>query len=161
MRPSTTRRYGAAKVGMLLANLGTPDNYDYWSMRRYLSEFLSDKRVIDYPALEMAAAPAAYHPDQAPLHLRRELQVIWNHEKGESPLMTITKDQTAALRTSAQARFGAEVMVDFCMRYGNPSTAASCARWSRRAARRSCSSRSTRIMRARPLPRRMTPSSAR
>ena len=39
----------AAKVGVLIANLGTPDNTDYWSMRRYLSEFLSDKRVIDYP----------------------------------------------------------------------------------------------------------------
>ena len=37
-----------AKIGILLANLGTPDNYDYWSMRRYLSEFLSDKRVVDY-----------------------------------------------------------------------------------------------------------------
>ena len=37
-----------ARVGILLANLGTPDNYDYWSMRRYLNEFLSDKRVIDY-----------------------------------------------------------------------------------------------------------------
>jgi protoporphyrin/coproporphyrin ferrochelatase len=39
-----------ARTGVLLANLGTPDNYDYWSMRRYLNEFLSDKRVIDYPA---------------------------------------------------------------------------------------------------------------
>ena len=39
-----------ARVGILLANLGTPDNYDYWSMRRYLNEFLSDKRVIDYSA---------------------------------------------------------------------------------------------------------------
>ena len=38
------------KVGILLANLGTPDATDYWSMRRYLNEFLSDKRVIDYPA---------------------------------------------------------------------------------------------------------------
>ena len=36
------------KVGVLLANLGTPDHYDYWSMRRYLNEFLSDRRVIDY-----------------------------------------------------------------------------------------------------------------
>ncbi|MEO0829761.1 MAG: ferrochelatase, partial [Pseudomonadota bacterium] len=36
------------KIGVLLANLGTPDNYDYWSMRRYLNEFLSDRRVIDY-----------------------------------------------------------------------------------------------------------------
>ena len=39
----------AERVGILLANLGTPDHYDYWSMRRYLNEFLSDQRVIDYP----------------------------------------------------------------------------------------------------------------
>ena len=38
------------KVGVLVANLGTPDGTDYWSMRRYLNEFLSDRRVIDYPA---------------------------------------------------------------------------------------------------------------
>ena len=42
-------RLPSAKVGILIANLGTPDNTDYWSMRRYLSEFLSDQRVIDYP----------------------------------------------------------------------------------------------------------------
>ena len=36
------------KIGILIANLGTPDGYDYWSMRRYLNEFLSDRRVIDY-----------------------------------------------------------------------------------------------------------------
>ena len=39
-----------ARTGVLLANLGTPDSYDYWSMRRYLNEFLSDKRVVDYSA---------------------------------------------------------------------------------------------------------------
>ena len=38
------------KIGVLVANLGTPDGTDYWSMRRYLNEFLSDRRVIDYPA---------------------------------------------------------------------------------------------------------------
>jgi len=40
----------AARIGILIANLGTPDHYSYWPMRRYLNEFLSDKRVIDYPA---------------------------------------------------------------------------------------------------------------
>jgi ferrochelatase len=48
--------------------------------------------------------------------------MIWNHDKGESPLMTITKDQTAALAARMQDAFGDAVMVDFCMRYGNPST---------------------------------------
>ena len=65
----------ARKVGVLLANLGTPDGYDYWSMRRYLNEFLSDRRVIDYSAVEMAALLQTDHPDQAALHIRCELQV--------------------------------------------------------------------------------------
>ena len=43
------------KVGVLVSNLGTPDNYDYWSMRRYLNEFLSDRRVIDYSPFPVAA----------------------------------------------------------------------------------------------------------
>jgi hypothetical protein len=47
--PATHPPVRRARIGVLLANLGTPDNHDYWSMRRYLNEFLSDKRVIDYP----------------------------------------------------------------------------------------------------------------
>jgi ferrochelatase len=50
-------------------------------------------------------------------------KLIWNHEKNESPLLTITKDQTAAIAAQIKARHGDRVMVDFCMRYGNPSTA--------------------------------------
>ena len=46
--PSSHPAVPRAKVGVVLANLGTPDATDYWSMRRYLSEFLSDKRVVDY-----------------------------------------------------------------------------------------------------------------
>ena len=56
-----------AKTGVLVANLGTPDGYDYWPMRRYLSEFLSDRRV-------MAAASATRDPVEATFHLGRELQ---------------------------------------------------------------------------------------
>ena len=46
--PADHPKVKAPKIGVLLSNLGTPDNYDYWSMRRYLGEFLSDRRVIDY-----------------------------------------------------------------------------------------------------------------
>jgi ferrochelatase len=49
--------------------------------------------------------------------------LIWNHDKNESPLLTITKDQTAAIAASLKTIFGDEVLVDFAMRYGNPSTA--------------------------------------
>ncbi len=111
-----------ARVGVLLANLGTPDGYDYWSMRRYLNEFLSDKRVIDYSAWLWQPLLQLVILSKRPFTSGANYKLIWNHDKGESPLMTITKDQTAALRTALQARYGTEVMVDFCMRYGNPST---------------------------------------
>ena len=113
----------AAKVGVLLANLGTPDNYDYWSMRRYLSEFLSDKRVIDIPDWKWQPLLQLIILSKRPFTSGANYKLIWNHDKGESPLMTITKDQTAAIAAQMAALYGDQVMVDFCMRYGNPSTA--------------------------------------
>jgi ferrochelatase len=109
------------KIGVLIANLGTPDHYDYWSMRRYLSEFLSDKRVIDLPSWKWQPILQGIILSVRPQKSGANYKSIWNHDKGESPLMTITKAQTAAL-----AEVFAEdprIMVDFCMRYGNPSTA--------------------------------------
>ncbi|MEM9708331.1 MAG: ferrochelatase [Pseudomonadota bacterium] len=111
-----------AKVGILLANLGTPDNYDYWSMRRYLGEFLSDRRVIDYspwiwqPLLQLVIL------SKRPFSSGKAYESIWNHEEGESPLMTITKAQTAKIKAEMEGRYGDKVLVDFSMRYGNPST---------------------------------------
>ena len=110
------------KIGVLLANLGTPDNYDYWSMRRYLNEFLSDRRVIDYspwlwqPLLQLVILSTR------PSKSGAAYKSIWNEEAGESPLMTITKAQTAKIKAAMADRYGPDVEVDFCMRYGNPST---------------------------------------
>ncbi len=120
--PTDHPKVPVGKVGVLVANLGTPDNYDYWSMRRYLNEFLSDRRVIDYspwlwqPLLQLVILT------KRPFSSGKNYKSIWNEEAGESPLMTITKDQTAALSESLKARYGDQVMVDYCMRYGNPST---------------------------------------
>ncbi len=111
-----------ARIGVLLANLGTPDNYDYWSMRRYLNEFLSDRRVIDYSPFLWQPLLQLVILSKRPFTSGANYKSIWNHDKGESPLMTITKDQTAKLAETIGARFGDNVMVDFCMRYGNPST---------------------------------------
>ncbi|MEJ6404307.1 ferrochelatase [Yoonia sp. 2307UL14-13] len=111
-----------ARVGILLANLGTPDGTDYWSMRRYLNEFLSDKRVIDYsvwiwqPLLQLVIL------SKRPFSSGAAYKSIWNEEADESPLMTITKAQTAAIKAQMVERYGDDVRVDFCMRYGNPST---------------------------------------
>ena len=112
-----------AKIGVLVANLGTPDGYDYWSMRRYLSEFLSDKRVIDYPAWKWQPLLQTVILTKRPFSSGANYKLIWNEELNESPLMTITKAQTAALRAHFAEAYGPQVMVDFCMRYGNPSTA--------------------------------------
>ena len=112
----------ARRVGLLLANLGTPDGYDYRSMRRYLSEFLSDRRVIDYSPLLWQPLLQGVILTSRPFRSGANYRSIWNHEAGESPLATITKAQTAAMAERMQARFGERVLVDYAMRYGNPST---------------------------------------
>jgi protoporphyrin/coproporphyrin ferrochelatase len=111
-----------SKIGILLANLGTPDGYDYWSMRRYLSEFLSDKRVVDIANWKWQPLLQLVILTKRPFSSGANYKLIWNHEKNESPLLTITKAQTAAIAAQISAKFGDGVMVDFAMRYGNPST---------------------------------------
>ncbi|WP_273522013.1 ferrochelatase [Rhodosalinus sediminis] len=110
------------RVGVLIANLGTPDNYDYWSMRRYLNEFLSDRRVIDYAPWKWQPLLQLIILSKRPFSSGEAYKSIWNEELGESPLMTITKAQTEALARTMKEQFGDQVMVDYCMRYGNPST---------------------------------------
>lgn len=120
--PANHPRVKAAKVGVLLANLGTPDATDYWSMRRYLNQFLSDKRVVDLPDWKwqpiLQLIILSIRPQKSGANYRK----IWNNERNESPLLTITRDQTAAVAKALEAAYGDQVIVDFAMRYGNPST---------------------------------------
>lgn len=111
-----------ARIGVLLANLGTPDATDYWSMRRYLNEFLSDRRVIDYSPWKWQPLLQTVILTKRPFTSGAAYRTIWNTERDESPLMTITRDQTEAIRAALSDRYGDRVIVDFCMRYGNPST---------------------------------------
>jgi protoporphyrin/coproporphyrin ferrochelatase len=108
----------APRVGVLLLNLGTPDGTDYWSVRRYLSEFLSDPRVIETPQWLwqpiLQGAILSTRPQKSGANYAR----IWDREHDDSPLRVISKSQAAKL----QARLGDEVLVDYGMRYGNPST---------------------------------------
>ncbi|MFB0994810.1 MAG: ferrochelatase, partial [Paracoccaceae bacterium] len=120
--PSDHPTVKCAKIGVLLANLGTPDNYDYWSMRRYLSEFLSDKRVVDYSAWLWQPLLQLIILTRRPFSSGANYKLIWNHDKNESPLLTTTKDQTAKIALAMEALHGDAIIVDFCMRYGNPST---------------------------------------
>lgn len=120
--PSDHPHVKPAKVGILLANLGTPDATDYWSMRRYLGEFLSDKRVVDYSAWLWQPLLQLVILTKRPFSSGAAYKSIWNEEANESPLLTITKQQTAGIKDRMQSRYVDRVMVDYCMRYGNPST---------------------------------------
>ncbi len=111
-----------AKVGILLVNLGTPDGTDYWSVRRYLAEFLSDQRVIDYPSWRWQPILQLIVLTKRPFSSGAAYRRIWNETLDESPLLTTTRNQTDKLRQRMKAKYGARVVVDFCMRYGNPST---------------------------------------
>ena len=110
------------KVGIVIANLGTPDATDYWSMRRYLNEFLSDKRVIDYPSWKWQPLLQLIILTKRPFSSGAAYRGIWNTDKDESPLLTVTRNQCDLLRSALKGQYGDAVEVEFAMRYGNPST---------------------------------------
>ncbi|PSL17991.1 ferrochelatase [Shimia abyssi] len=120
--PADHPKIAPSKTGILLANLGTPDNYTYWPMRRYLNEFLSDQRVIDYPKWKWQPLLQLIILTKRPFSSGKAYESIWDKARGESPLMTITRNQSEKIAAEMDNRFGEQVMVDFCMRYGNPST---------------------------------------
>ena len=111
-----------AKVGVVICNLGTPDGTDYWSMRRYLSEFLSDQRVVELPKLFWQPLLQLVILTTRPKKSGEAYRSIWNTDKDESPLRTVTRDQCDKLAMRMDDLFGEQVVVDFAMRYGNPST---------------------------------------
>ena len=110
------------RVGVLLVNLGTPDATDYWSMRRYLSEFLSDRRVIELSPLLWQPILQGIILSLRPQKSGKAYDSIWNRELDESPLRTITRNQSDALAAHA-AEHWPNVQVEWAMRYGNPSIA--------------------------------------
>lgn len=124
------------RIGVILANLGTPDATDYWSMRRYLNEFLSDRRVIDAPRWFWQPLLQGVILTKRPFSSGANYRKIWNAEKDESPLRTITRDQTEALAATLRERHGDRIVVDYAMRYGNPSTASVIERLAREGCRR-------------------------
>jgi ferrochelatase len=109
------------RIGVLLMNLGTPDATDYWSMRRYLKEFLSDRRVIEEPRLKWWPILNLVILSVRPQRRGRDYDKIWNRERDESPLKTITREKAERL---AAALGDERIVVDWAMRYGNPAVAA-------------------------------------
>jgi protoporphyrin/coproporphyrin ferrochelatase len=110
---------GPERVGVLLVNLGTPDTADARGVRVYLKEFLSDPRVIEDQGLRWKLILNGIILRIRPGRKARDYRKIWNAEKNESPLKTITRAQSEKL---AEAIADHEhVVVDWAMRYGNPS----------------------------------------
>ena len=107
------------RIGVLLVNLGTPDATDYRSMRRYLKEFLSDRRVIEVNRVLWWFILNFLVLTRRPQAKGRDYDKIWNKERNEGPLRTITRSQAEKL--AAGFASNARIVVDWAMRYGNPS----------------------------------------
>ena len=105
------------RIGILLVNLGTPDAPTAAAVRRYLAEFLSDRRVIEIPALLWQPILRGIILNVRPKKSAHAYQQVWTDEG--SPLAAITARQAAALRD----RLGGRAIVDHAMRYGRPAIA--------------------------------------
>ncbi|MCV0369980.1 ferrochelatase [Filomicrobium sp.] len=118
--PAGHPKTNCGRIGVLLLNLGTPDGTDYWSMRRYLHEFLSDPRVIEVPRWKWWPILNLIILTRRPSTKGKDYETIWNKERDEGPLKTITRNQATVLaeRLSGDPR----IIVDWAMRYANPST---------------------------------------
>ena len=116
MTPAEHPPIPAPRVGVLLVNLGTPDDASPAAVKRYLREFLSDRRVVEIP-------PALWQPilrgvilNTRPKKSAANYAKVWDHDAGDSPLRVITRAQAASLQAALP-----DVVVDWAMRYGNPS----------------------------------------
>ena len=109
-------KYG--KTGIILVNLGTPDSTSWWDVRKYLKEFLSDRRVIEVNPLIWKVILNLFILTFRPSKSAHAYKKIWMKENNESPLLFFTRNQAHKLK----AIIGNEkIIVDFAMRYGNPS----------------------------------------
>ncbi|MBB5716318.1 ferrochelatase [Sphingomonas aerophila] len=113
-RPANHPAIPPARIGVLLINLGTPDAADAHSVRRYLAEFLSDRRVVEIPQLLWQPILRGAILTTRPKKSAHAYAQVWTEEG--SPLAAITRAQAIALKDA----FGPEVSVDYAMRYGRP-----------------------------------------
>lgn len=116
---STTPTTG---IGVLIVNLGTPDAPTPAAVRRYLKEFLTDRRVIERDSLLWKMILNGVILNVRPRRKARDYDSIWNREKNESPFKTITRSQAEKLGAILEP-LGKHVLVDWAMRYGTPSIA--------------------------------------
>ena len=106
------------KTGVLLINLGTPDSTSWWDIRKYLKEFLSDKRVIEVNPLIWKIILNLFILTFRPSKTAHAYKKIWRKESNESPLLFFTRSQANKLKNNIGSE---KIIVNFAMRYGNPS----------------------------------------
>ncbi len=106
------------KTGVLLINLGTPDSTSWWDIRKYLKEFLSDRRVIEVNPIVWQIILNLFILTFRPSKTAHAYKKIWRKESNESPLLYFTRNQAQKLNSKIG---GEKIIVDFAMRYGNPS----------------------------------------
>ncbi|KRE24710.1 ferrochelatase [Bosea sp. Root483D1] len=110
----------SGRIGVLLMNLGTPEGTSYRPMRAYLKEFLSDRRVIEEPRWKWWPILNLIILSTRPGRKGKDYASIWNNERNEGPLKTITRAQTEKLAERLKGEAGDRITVDWAMRYGRP-----------------------------------------
>ena len=106
------------KTGVLLINLGTPDSTNWWDIRKYLKEFLTDRRVIEVNPILWKIILNLFILTFRPSKTAHAYKKIWKQDTNESPLLYFTRSQAKKLKD----KIGKEnLIIDFAMRYGNPS----------------------------------------
>jgi len=106
------------KTGVLLVNLGTPDSTKWLDIRKYLKEFLSDRRVIEVNPILWQIILNLFILTFRPSKTAKAYKEIWMNEQNISPLLYYTQQQTKKV---SKALFNENLIIDFAMRYGNPS----------------------------------------
>ena len=106
------------KTGVLIINLGTPDSTGWWDVRKYLKEFLSDRRVIEVNPIIWQVILNLFILNFRPSKSAHAYKKIWFKKTNESPLLYFTRKQAEKLKKKMEDK---KIIVDFAMRYGNPS----------------------------------------
>ena len=118
MNPEKHPEVKFGKTGVLIINLGTPDSTSWWDIRKYLKEFLSDKRVIEVNPIIWKIILNLFILTFRPNKTAHAYKKIWFKKTNESPLLFYTRSQAEKLKKKIEKE---TVQVDFAMRYGNPS----------------------------------------
>jgi len=106
------------KTGILIVNLGTPDTTNWWDVRKYLKEFLSDRRVIEINPIFWQIILNVFILNLRPSKSAHAYKKIWLKKTNESPLLYYTRVQSEKLKKKLENE---TTIIDFAMRYGNPS----------------------------------------